>query len=306
MLINKSTPLHLAVREATDYNICRLLVDNGADIGSSNLESQTPLHTYFNRVLSRLILSNSSSIEADLQDSRGMTIAHYTAWTKLSTPADITPFLGDREVLLNSKDIYGRTVLHLAAQRGNVALVEELLKLKDWSASQVRDNAGRTPLHYSTENTRVRVLHILRASGMDLDDADIYGRNALLHSAARGTLAATKYLLARADDQQLARKDCKGRSILRLACEYKNREVAEYLQATLGMNLARESQKIRKSNSRLYFSSVKLGLLGLGLTVIVARPALAIVLLLCCWIRVQYGILETLLGIMKLASWLMA
>lgn len=282
------------MREATDYNISRLLIEYGADIGCLNMESQTPLHTFYNLVSSRLILCYSNFIEADLQDDRGMTIAHYTAWTKQSTPADIRPFLADQDHFLDTRDVYGRTVLHLAAQRGNAALVEKLLNLKDWSARQVRDNAGRTPLHYATENVRVSVIGMLNANGMNLDDVDNYGRTVLHHCAARGTLAAIKHLTTIGNDQQLAMKDGKGKGILHLAYEYKNLEIAEYIEASLGMTLTHVSQPVRKNKKALYFSSVKLGLLGLGLAVIVSRPALAIVLLLCCWIRVRYGVLETL------------
>ena len=219
-----------------------------------------------------------------------MTIAHYATWTKQSTPADIKPFLGAQDAFLSTTDVYGRTVLHLAAQRGNIALVESLLQLTDWSVKQVQDNAGRTPLHYATESTRVRVIDLLRDSGMRADDVDIYGRTALHHSAAEGTLAAFKHLISTADERQFARKDSKCKSILRLACEYKNMEVVEYLQSVHGMTLLQSKPSLPTNKKVLYVSTVRLSLMVMGLVAIVSHPMWVPVLLLCCWIRVQFRV----------------
>lgn len=218
-----------------------------------------------------------------------MTIAHYATWTKQSTAADIKPFLGAQDAFLSTTDVYGRTVLHLAAQRGNIALVGSLLQMTDWSVKQVQDNAGRTPLHYATESTRICVIDMLRNSGMRADDVDIYGRTALHHSAAEGTLAAVKHLMSIANEQQVARKDSKGKSILRLAYEHKNLEVVEYLQSVHGMTLVQSKTPLPTNKKSLYVSTVKLGLMVLGLAAIVSHPTWITILLLCCWIRVQYG-----------------
>lgn len=226
--------------------ISRLLIEYGADVGSLNLEHQTPVHSFYNPVLSRLLLCHWDSIDTDLQDDRGMTPAHYVTWTKQSTPADINPFLGDPSTFLNTRDIYGRTVLHLAAQRGNIMLVRTLLSRKDWSVEKVQDNAARTPLHYATENARVHVIDMLKDCGMNIDDLDIYGRTPFHHSAAEGTLAAIKHLIKTVDERKLVRKDNKGNNVLRLAVEHKNPQVADYLQAVHGMRLGEVTTPIRR------------------------------------------------------------
>lgn len=43
----KRSPLHLAIALAKDYEITRILIDNGADISNRNTECKTPLHTFF-------------------------------------------------------------------------------------------------------------------------------------------------------------------------------------------------------------------------------------------------------------------
>lgn len=172
-------------------------------------------------------------------------------------------------------------MLYLAAQRGNIALVGSLLQLTDWSVKQVQDNAGRTPLHYATESTRVRVIDMLKDSGIRADDVDVYGRTALHYSAAEGTLAIVKYLTCTADERQLARKDGEGKSILRLACEHKNLEVVEYLRFVRGMTLAPSKTSLLANKKFLYVSTVKLGLMVLGLAVIVSNPIRITILLLC-------------------------
>ena len=124
---------------------------------------------------------------------------------------------------------------------------------------------------------------------MRADDVDIYGRTALPHSAAEGTLAAIKHLISTAGQRQLARKDRKGKSVLRLAYEYKNLEVVEYLQSVHGMTLVQSKTSLPPKKRVLYVSTVKLSLMVLGLLAIASHPMWITVLLLCCWIIVQYG-----------------
>ncbi len=154
-----------------------------------------------------------------------MTIGHYAAWTKQSTSGNVRSFLGEQAAFLSTKDIYGRTVLHLAAQRGNIALVETILSLIDWSQGQAKNNVERTSLHYAKESIRVCVIDMLINHEILIDALDIYGRTALHHSATEDTLAAMKHLITIADEQQLAEKDNEGKSILHLAIEYKNSAV---------------------------------------------------------------------------------
>ena len=128
-------------------------------------------------------------------------------------------------------------MLHFAAQRDNVVLVEMLLALKEFAVESTRDSHRRTPLHYATESKRVRVIDLLRDHGFGVDVVDDGGRTALLYAAAEGTLEALKHLLLLKGDQELATMDNDGKNAFRVAYKSDNRPVVKYLETTYGMRL---------------------------------------------------------------------
>ena len=231
-----STPLHLAVRETNDYDLPRILIGNGADIGSVNEEGQTPIHSWFNNGVSSLLRYHRDSIDPQLKDNRGMTVVHYASWTKRSNISDVKPFLLEHTALLTDRDRYGRTLLHLAAQRGNEVLVGMLLGHRDPSTKSTLDYYGQSPLHYAVESKRVQVIDMLRSHGVDADILDERGRTAILHAAAEGSLEAFEHLLILDGEQQLASLDKDGKDVFQLAYENDNGPIIQYLKNSHGMS----------------------------------------------------------------------
>lgn len=78
---------------------------------------------------------------------------------------------------LETPDIFQRTPLHWAAQRGDLTKVEILLK---WGAkSNVRDGWGSTPLHRAAAHGTVACVLALLGDGADVNARDSNGSTAL-------------------------------------------------------------------------------------------------------------------------------
>eukprot|EP00873_Tetraselmis_striata_P003620 jgi/Tetstr1/423884/TSEL_014507.t1 len=75
----------------------------------------------------------------------------------------------------------GRTLLHSAAQKGQMAVVRELLQRR--AAVNLRDKHGRTPLHVASHMGHLKTVAELCAAGADLEAKTASGRTPL-HLAA--------------------------------------------------------------------------------------------------------------------------
>lgn len=160
-----------------------------------------------------------------------MTVAHYAAYSKTSTAEDIAICLKEISNPFAARDSDGRTVLHLALQRSNIALIEYILgspHAKD--ALLLCDWYGRTPLHFATTSPRTQAINFVLDSRFDIHSSDLYGQTALHHAADIGNLGAVEKLLERGAMQDLERRDREGRTPLMAARWRGRREVEEYLR----------------------------------------------------------------------------
>ncbi|KAF2491646.1 ankryin repeat S-palmitoyl transferase, partial [Lophium mytilinum] len=169
------TPLHMAVRHDRGYEVSQCLLGSGADLGHQDIAGRTPLHYFFGETSQQLIQYHQEDLDNTIQDDEGMSIAHYVAWTKSSKLIDIHRCLHADPASLSNTDEEGRTVLHLALQRGNLQVIGYLLNHPDTNAFRP-DWRGRTLLHYATESRRTQTIDILLERGFILRAADLEGR----------------------------------------------------------------------------------------------------------------------------------
>lgn len=233
------TPLHLSVKSAQDYESTRRLISEGADLCRQDNDGRTPLHAHYNQAMSQILRYHMEEIDPWIQDHRGMTVMHYVSWSKLSQPHDISRHLqtshvpfGDRSknaAPLDLKDAQGRSLLHLAVQRGNLALTEYILSQSNVSTLMMPDFWGRTLLHYATESSRVHVLKFLLENKFDMYAKDLKGRTILHHAAMTGNVNAVQHLLALGAGAQLDIKDKDNRTPLELAVQMRAKSVVDYL-----------------------------------------------------------------------------
>ena len=265
-LTSSSTPLHLALRQQLRYDVVQLLLRNGASIGSVNRQGQTPLHTFFYEAVGRLLRANIEIVDTSLLDSRGMSIAHYTAWSKTSTFEAVKHLLSDPCQPFQMRDRHGRTVLHFAAQRGNISLIQALLATdRDWSVESMKDNLGCTPLHYAVESPRSEVIDLLIGVGFSLDSKDGKGRTVLQRGAMAGTAKAFQYILARLSESELQRDALRKEAAI-FAQEHGNLRVLECLP---NAELEAESHEDGVQPSQTALESRRFGEVAIALVLMV-------------------------------------
>lgn len=190
-----STALHLAVREKANYDVVRILLDNGADLESLNTRFQTPLHSFFSPLVAQIARRHASTIDHKPIDVRGMNLAHYFSWTNSSIPADFQ-CLSNLETLLDCRDAEGRTPLHLAAHRGNIAVMEYLLLQTSRSDHRLPDSKGNTAMHHAVLSVRAPdAIRLLLSQNFLLDARNHKGHTPTQHAARHGTVEALSFLI---------------------------------------------------------------------------------------------------------------
>lgn len=178
------TPLHRSLELAKDYNISRILIENGADLCNRNIDGETPLHTHFGSVMEQVLLTHADLPDYSVRDGRGKTLLHHLAWSS-RTSRETFERVSARSGRINSVvDGDQKSVLHHAVQRGNIAVVDYILTHLELNIN-VKDRIGRTPLHYAIESSRSRtVIELLVSNGANISAQDDEGCSAL-HLAAK-------------------------------------------------------------------------------------------------------------------------
>lgn len=130
----KSTPLHLVDR----LIVAQMLIDAGADVNRVNNDGYTPLHTATNPEIVNLLIESGANVNA--RDNLGLTPLH------LNRYPEITEILIKAGADVNAvDDEFGRTPLHLAQARNCYETSKALID--GGSNVNSKDKYGITPLH---------------------------------------------------------------------------------------------------------------------------------------------------------------
>lgn len=161
-----------------NYEVSNTLIANGADIANRDIEGKTPCHTFFNRVVGEMLLAHKENLADILScDNNGMGVLHYVAWSSKSEPKHMFACAGSNDVYsLFARDSLGRNALHFASQRGNLALIRNLLDLPYNISIDSPDLAGQTALHHAVQNRRVDAISTLIKAGANIYAVDSKGR----------------------------------------------------------------------------------------------------------------------------------
>ncbi|KAG7458245.1 hypothetical protein MATL_G00236160 [Megalops atlanticus] len=148
--LSKQTPLHLAAISG-QLEVCSSLLDMGADINASDIHGQTPLH---------LAAENDHSEVVKL-------------------------FLKHRPELATLANVEGATCAHIAASKGSVAVIKELLKFNKGGMTSAHNKTDSScPLHLAAAGGHTEVVKALLEAGASASEENAEGMTAI-HLAAR-------------------------------------------------------------------------------------------------------------------------
>ena len=178
--IDKESSLHLAVTSGNE-NAVKLLLEGGARIDVMDKLNRTPLHnavSHGHDHIVEILLSNGA--ELGCRDNQGNT-PFLLAIKKANV--SLTKRLVDEGADISDQDFNLKTGLQCAIENHNYALSFWLLD-KFKALVYVKDKDGRTPFHYAAQFGYVKILKLLSARTLQLNETD-NGMETALHLASR-------------------------------------------------------------------------------------------------------------------------
>lgn len=141
-----------------------------------------------------MLLIYADLLDYSVCDDDGRTLLHHLVWSS-RTPRETFERVLTRSGRMNCMvDREQKSLLHLAAQRGNLAVLESILTHLNLDIN-MKDKIGRTPLHYAIESSRAQeTIEFLVSRGADTSAQDHRGQSALYIAAKRGKKPAIRAL----------------------------------------------------------------------------------------------------------------
>ncbi|XP_059470991.1 uncharacterized protein LOC132193991 isoform X3 [Neocloeon triangulifer] len=214
---NGNTLLTLAAQFSSE-EICRLLVENGADLSAVDEDGNDALHC--------------ACIGGKLEN--------------------IKYLLGLNGFSVEKKSRYGKTALHMAAENDHVAMAEFLLS--KGANVNVRDDYTSTPFILAAQFSCEEMCRLLVENGADLSAVDKYGHDALHLACLGGKLHIAKYLLG-LNDFSVEMKGRDEKTALHMAAYKGHVAVAEFLLSKGAKVNARDENNKTPLASAAQFSS---------------------------------------------------
>lgn len=193
-------------------DMCRLLLDRGAEIDMMNASGATALMWAVkeHRIpVVKFLVEHQANV--NVMDKKGFSPLHYAV--KLPNPKEaleVVKLLAEAGADVNqasfsssegTSDNMGSTVLHEAAAQGNTDLLRVLM---DFGADfNKEDSKRRTALHKATSRNHVQAVKELLECGADPNIQDCSGRTPLMWACFFGYVQCVSLLLERGADTSL-------------------------------------------------------------------------------------------------------
>ncbi|KAJ6157675.1 hypothetical protein N7470_005267 [Penicillium chermesinum] len=197
------TPLHIAALTLGTELVAKELIGlESTDPNLLDYNMGTPLHRAVksaNIPVMRILLDSKRlhqpfEIHGHGINSKTRTIMHVAAQHgNIGVTKTLLEYEG---VDCNGTDTYGKTPLHYAARRGNAGFVKVMLQ-SDGIRPDIQDNYGRTPLHAAVMHEHNYIADLLMASGkirgdeVDEDGLTAFDYKAILNNLTSGPGSAT-------------------------------------------------------------------------------------------------------------------
>ncbi|XP_037747858.1 serine/threonine-protein phosphatase 6 regulatory ankyrin repeat subunit A isoform X3 [Chelonia mydas] len=188
------TPLHLSAQNGYNHLVKLLVETHLASIDAMTLTKRTPLHlaalTGQLDVCTSLL---SMSADVNATDMQGQTPLHLAAENDHSEVVQF--FLKHKPELVTSANVEGSTCAHIAASKGSVAVIKELLKFNKVGATTARNKTNySTPLHLAAAGGHHEVVKVLLQTGASAADEDGEGMTAIHLAAKHGHISVLEAL----------------------------------------------------------------------------------------------------------------
>ncbi|XP_074799884.1 uncharacterized protein LOC141982068 isoform X7 [Natator depressus] len=188
------TPLHLSAQNGYNHLVKLLVETHLASIDAMTLTKRTPLHlaalTGQLDVCTSLL---SMSADVNATDMQGQTPLHLAAENDHSEVVQF--FLKHKPELVTSANVEGSTCAHIAASKGSVAVIKELLKFNKVGATTARNKTNySTPLHLAAAGGHREVVKVLLQTGASAADEDGEGMTAIHLAAKHGHISVLEAL----------------------------------------------------------------------------------------------------------------
>ena len=212
----KNSPLHYAVRYS-HIDIVKALIDMNANVNMVGSDGMTPVH-YAARY-GKNLTSKTKTDEYDSIEDLGLNVLKML----ISAGGDF-----------NAKDEYSLTPLHHASMRGNITIVEHLVKEPGININ-ARDKMGSTPLHIAATYKCKDTVRILLENNADHKLKDKQRQSPLHRASQEGSDYAIGVLLEVLEDKEavMLEEDGEGNTPLTLAVESGNSAAVEVFMSSV-------------------------------------------------------------------------
>ncbi|XP_076441047.1 short transient receptor potential channel 5-like, partial [Babylonia areolata] len=219
------------------YNaIVRLLLEtHGASIDACSLAKKTPLHMAA-QMGQMTVCSTLLDMKADpnATDERGQTPLHLAAGNDHSDVVKL--FLKHRPELVTMANTNGMTCAHIAAAKGSVAVIKELMRFNKVIITTAKNKTKESSaLHLAVSGGHKEVVETLLTAGASPTDEDADGMTAIHLAAKHGHINILDVLKRYINWRSTSRKT--GLTALHVAAHYGQtefvREMLTQVPATL-------------------------------------------------------------------------
>ncbi|CAC14420.3 Ion transport domain-containing protein [Caenorhabditis elegans] len=230
-------PLHLAAQHGHVKVVNVLVQDHGAALEAITLDNQTALHfaaKFGQLAVSQTLLALGANPNA--RDDKGQTPLHLAAENDF--PDVVKLFLkmrNNNRSVLTAIDHNGFTCAHIAAMKGSLAVVRELMMIDKPMVIQAKTKTlEATTLHMAAAGGHANIVKILLENGANAEDENSHGMTALHLGAKNGFIS-----ILEAFDKILWKRCSRktGLNALHIAAFYGNsdfvNEMLKHVQATV-------------------------------------------------------------------------
>lgn len=218
IMLNERNDLLLWAAGTRNEPLARRLLDNGADIHTTDAWENTPLHQAAkggDEQLVRLLLDRGASTTARVSDKR-CTPLHYAAVG--GSPA-IVKLLVENGADINAQEHNGATAVRLAALEGGEDVVR-LLVLGYGANLSLTDRYAKTPLHWVASYGTPAMVELLLQGGADINARCLRNKSPLDLATAFGREAVVRKLVESGASVQNRSINRAMRRAVASGCEY--------------------------------------------------------------------------------------